>query len=35
MGVPAARGHGGDGDAEIRNAYAGPELVVILPADIA
>ena len=31
MGVPAARGHGGDGGAETRGAFKLPESNVIMP----
>ena len=34
MGVPAARGHGVM-EVQFRDAYAGPELVMILPAAFA
>jgi hypothetical protein len=32
VGVPAARGHGGDGGADIRGGLRGPEHIVSLPA---
>ena len=32
MGVPAARGHWGDGGADIRGGLRGPEHIVSLPA---
>lgn len=31
MGVPAARGHGGDGGADIRGGLRGPEHIVSVP----
>jgi hypothetical protein len=32
VGVPAARGHGGDGGADIRGGLRGPEHIASLPA---
>jgi hypothetical protein len=31
VGVPAARGHGGDGGADIRGGLRGPEHIVSVP----
>lgn len=31
VGVPAARGHGGDGGADIRSGLRGPEHIVSVP----